>query len=120
LLTGGVYVAMVLVGLPVLADGERAMGLAFLQLKSAGYVVGFAPGAWATGWLGARGGWRHWVGAGILGHAVILACGVPLLAMWLGLPTALSYGLYPFLPGVLVKSVLAAGVVAASRRVRSA
>lgn len=104
----GLYMLLVLVGLPVLADGERAAGLAFLDLKSAGYVLGFVPGAWVAGRIGDRGGWKRWLGAGVAGHGVVLACGVPVLATWLGPAKALEFGLYPFLPGALVKSALAA------------
>lgn len=103
-----VYLLLVIVGLPVLAEGARAPGLAFLELKSAGYVVGFVPGAWVAGRIGSRGRWVAWFGAGLVGHATVLACGVTVLAGWIGLPLAIEHGLVPFLPGVVVKSGLAA------------
>lgn len=111
------YLLLVLLGLPVLADGARAPGTAFLELKSAGYVVGFIPGAWVAGRLA-----RHrvrlsaWIGAGVAGHLVVLACGVPVLAAWIGWSPALRYGLLPFLPGAALKSVLAGGLAWPLRR----
>ncbi|MCB9670777.1 MAG: biotin transporter BioY [Alphaproteobacteria bacterium] len=111
-----VYLLLVVLGLPVLADGESAMGARFLELKSAGYVAGFVPGAWVAGRLGAGRGWLGWIGAGLAGHAVVLGCGGAVLAGWIGLSPALAYGVYPFLPGAVVKSALAAGLGWATRR----
>lgn len=112
-----VYLGLVVGGLPVLAEGERAAGLAFLELKSAGYVVGFIPGAWVAGQVGAGRDWRKGIAAGLLGHLAILLCGGTVLALWIGPVPALQYGVTPFLPGAVVKSLLAAGVPWATGRV---
>lgn len=104
------YLALVLLGLPVLADGASAPGADFLVLRSAGYVVGFVPGAWVAGRLGAGRGGARAVGAGLAGHAVVLTLGVSVLARSLGLQAAVEHGLVPFLPGAVVKSLVAAGL----------
>lgn len=105
------YLALVVVGLPVLADGGRAGWTAFLQLKSAGYVVGFIPGAAVAGVLGYRKGWRRALQGGLAAHGVVLVVGGAVLAWWIGLSGALEYGVVPFLPGAVVKSALAACAV---------
>jgi biotin transport system substrate-specific component len=114
------YLGLVLLGVPVLAEGARAGGTAFLSLKSAGYVVGFLPGAWVAGQVGRTGSWVRWTLAGLAAHGVVLALGVTVLAAHIGLGNAVTYGLSPFLPGAVVKSLAAAGIVAAWKRIRPA
>lgn len=111
-LAGALYLALVLLGLPVLAEGKASGGLGFFSEKSAGYVVGFVVGAAVAGWLGHRGGWWLLVG-GLAGHTAILALGVGVLGLHLGVATAVQYGLWPFLPGAAVKSAAAWGIAAA-------
>ena len=74
------YLGLVLLDLPVLSGG-RAHG-DLLALPSAGYVVGFLPGAAVTGAIGRRAaGIVGWTSAALTGHATVLAIGVPTLAM---------------------------------------
>ena len=104
-----VYLALAVAGLPVLADGASHAGLGFLEVKSAGYVVGFVPAAIVAGRLAqARGGFRSWLVAGLAAHGVVFLIGVPVLASWVGWAVALEHGLVPFLPGALAKSALGA------------
>lgn len=107
-LATGLYLVAVLVGLPVLADGGTAPGRAFLELKSAGYVVGFIGGAWLAGRMSTQRRFTAWLGAGLAGHAVVLVLGTAVLASWIGAMPALEHGLLPFLPGAVLKSVAAA------------
>ena len=100
------YLVLVLLGLPVLAEAASHGGLGFFAEPSAGYVVGFVPAAAAAGWVGQRGG-PWWFAAGLAGHAVVLLLGVGVLAAHIGLGDALTYGCWPFLPGAVVKSLLA-------------
>ena len=104
------YLAEGLAGLPVFAPGG-APGLARLLGPTGGYLVGFVAAAYVTGRL-AEEGWDRRVlstiAAMLLGSAVIYTCGVSWLAVPLGLEKALVAGLYPFIPGDLVKVVLAA------------
>ena len=111
------YAGLVVCGLPVLADGATAGGTAFLKLKSAGYVAGFVAGAGVAGWVYEQrpSVWGALLG-GLLGHVAVLACGVPVLAGWIGMSAAIEYGLVPFLPGAVVKSALAAGIAWGARR----
>jgi biotin transport system substrate-specific component len=112
------YLGLVLVGLPVLSDGRAAGGAAFLDLASAGYVVGFVPAGAVAGLAHRRRpGWL--LAGGLVAHGVVLAVGVPVLATWIGGAEALDKGLWPFLPGAVVKSVVAAGAAAGWQRWRA-
>ncbi len=110
-----IYLLMVLGGLPVLSDGGVHGGLDFFAQPTAGYVVGFIPGAAVAGWLGARERW--WLlGAGVAGHAVVLLLGVAVLSRFLGVEAAIDKGCTPFLAGAVVKSAAAAVLAFAATR----
>jgi len=114
------YLLLVLLGLPVLADGASHGGLGFLFEPTAGYVVGFVPAATAAGWLARAPGdalgrlprSARWLGGGLVAHGLVLAIGVTVLARHIGAATAIEHGLLPFLAGAAVKSVAAAGLAA--------
>ena len=112
----GLYLALVLVGLPVLSDGQSHPGFAFVQLKSAGYVIGFIPAAALAGQIATKRDWRWLFAAALAGHAVVLALGVSVLALSLGPLLALRHGALPFLLAAVVKSALAAGFAEWFRR----
>ncbi|MEM6568626.1 MAG: biotin transporter BioY [Planctomycetota bacterium] len=109
LAAAALYLALTLVGAPVLAGGRAAGGLAFLELKSGGYVVAFlAAGALAgTAPTGLVRSVLTMLGA----HAIVLAVGWAWLAAFLGPTDALNFGVTPFLLGAAVKSIAAALVV---------
>jgi biotin transport system substrate-specific component len=96
-------------GLPVFAGG--AAGAGPLLGPTGGYLLGFVPAAFVTGFLAER-GWDRRVlttwAAMALGSTMIFLCGVPWLAAFVGWEAALPAGLYPFLPGDVIKQVLAA------------
>ena len=115
----GLYVVLGALGLPFYAGG--AHGAAVLAAPTAGYLVGFIPAAALIGWLGERRADRSPVLAFLAmlaGSLVIFAFGVSWLAISLGvgLREALVLGCLPFLPGDLLKSALAAGVLPAAWR----
>jgi len=103
------YLAEGLAGLPVFAGGTA--GPARLLGPTGGYLVGFIVAAYVTGLLAER-GWDRRVGTTLLamlfGNAVLYALGLPWLAAFVGVRRALPLGLYPFIPGDLLKVVLAA------------
>lgn len=114
----GAWLAAGALGLPVLAGG--ASGLDRFTGPTAGYLFAFPLAGALVGWLVARGWdrtiWRL-LGAMLLGHAVCLGLGTGWLATSMGLERALGAGLWPFLPGALVKSAAAALIVRAFRRI---
>lgn len=108
------YVVAGLCGAPVYADHSH--GWHTLSSASGGYLVGFVAAAVLTGWLAERRWDRHFgssLGALVTGNVVIYAFGVVWLAhvLHVGTTTALEYGLYPFIPGDLIKLYLAAAAL---------
>jgi biotin transport system substrate-specific component len=113
--------ALVLAGLPLLAGGRGGLGV--LAAPSAGYFLAFPLAALVVGLLVERRAARPsparcLVATAVGGIAVVYAVGVPVLA-WradLDLQTAVVTGAVVFLPGDLVKAVLAAVVGAGVHR----
>jgi biotin transport system substrate-specific component len=106
-----VYLGMIAVGLPFDA---RGLGPAALLGPTAGYLIGFVPAAFVTGWLAEKFAWRSWWGnfvAAVAGVAVIYLVGATWLAALLGSwQKAWSGGVAPFILLDLGKAALAAGV----------
>lgn len=100
-------------GLAVFSGGGA--GWAVLAGPTGGYLLAFPFAAALVGWLAARGWDRRPVAAAAamaLGNVVIYAVGLA----WLGrfapdAATTLQWGLWPFVPGDVVKIVLAAGLL---------
>jgi len=111
-LAQGLYLALACAGLPILTGGRPAFPLP----PTSGYLVGFVVAAYLVGRLVER-GWdrrlRTAVVAMAAGDAVLLLCGVAWLAVVVGGPPAkvLAMGLWPFIPGDLLKVALAAGML---------
>ncbi|NJN97019.1 MAG: biotin transporter BioY [Anaerolineales bacterium] len=110
------YLAEGLAGLPVFAGGTSAWspssipGVPVLLGPSVGYLVGFVFAAALVGWLAERGWDRVWwttALALVLGNGVIYAFGVGWLSTLLGVSTAISAGMLPFLIGDAIKIALA-------------
>ena len=114
------FLVLVAVGLPLLAGGRG--GLAVFAGPSAGFLFAWPLGAFVTGLL-TEALWRRFnlgwalVATLVGGIAVIYAIGIPVLAVVSGtsLATALT-GSLVFVPGDLVKAVIAAVVAVAVRR----
>ena len=100
-------------GLPVFAGTpEKGIGLAYMAGPTGGYLVGFVLAAGVVGWLAEK-KWDRNVfttaAAFFIGNVVLYVPGL----VWLGLvlgwdKPVLELGLYPFLPGDVLKLVLAA------------
>ena len=115
------YVASGLAGLPVFAAGTA--GITVLLGPTGGYLVGFVASAAVVGWLIERAPRRGMTRTPLtlaimaLGSATIYVFGVAWLTHFLpgGLSTALLAGVAPFLPGDVLKCLLAAGVIPSAR-----
>ncbi len=120
------YVGLALLGLPVLPGGRA--GLAVLAGPTAGFLLGMIPGAALTGWLARKSTKNPQVNrfydtsrcalaAFCGGIVVVYGIGVPWLAFVtdMGLTKA-CWAVLVFLPGDLVKALVAAGV---AQRIRS-
>lgn len=107
------YLGIGALGAPVLAGWTGGIG--HLIGPTGGYLLGFVAAAFVVGFLAER-GWdrRFWTMASamLIGNIVIYAFGLPWLAFWLARfapgGSVLSAGLYPFIPGDLIKLFLAA------------
>lgn len=99
-------------GLPVLAGG--AAGFLHFLGPTGGYLLGFPAGAFVTGLLAER-GWDRTPGRAFLamlaGSLPIFAFGLLGLSRFVSGPVLLAQGLWPFLPGDLIKSGLSAGLL---------
>ena len=96
-------------GLPFYAGG--AAGPAHLVGPTGGYLVGFVPAAFVTGWFAERGWDRTPIRTAVAmlaGSALLFACGLAQLALWVGREQVLRVGLYPFVVGDLLKIAVAA------------
>jgi biotin transport system substrate-specific component len=106
------YIAEGAAGLPVFAQGKA--GFAALLGPTGGYLIGFVPAAYLVGFL-ARKGWDRRISttiiAMIFGNGIIYAFGLLWLSGLVGLHSALAGGLYPFIPGDLLKIALAAALL---------
>jgi biotin transport system substrate-specific component len=106
-----IYLLVGALGAPVFAGGNA--GLETLTGPTGGFLVGFLPGVWLAGaWTRSGRASRlgsAWLGMGIA-QAVILACGWTRLAAEIGGMAAWAKGVWPFLPGALIKSLAAAAV----------
>jgi biotin transport system substrate-specific component len=117
------FLALVAVGLPLLAGGRGGLGV-FVS-PTAGYLVGFPLAALTAGLVVER--WRAPIGmaafaGAVLGGILVMhVCGIIGMAVVLGktLPEAAVLAL-PFLAGDLLKSGLAAGITQGLARVRPA
>jgi len=119
------YLALAAIGLPVLPGGRGGLG-AFLG-PTGGFLVGLVAGAFVTGWLARRLAARAtgavqvagYVAASVVGGiAVVYAFGVPWLATVAKMDLAkAALAVAVFLPGDLIKAVVAAWVAARVERV---
>ncbi|MCP3104405.1 biotin transporter BioY [Myxococcus sp. K15C18031901] len=104
------YLLLGAAGLPFYSDG--ASGVGRILGATGGYLVGFIPAALFVG-LAARRGLdrRPWSALPlfIVGQLLVFVVGVPWLAIVarLDLAKALGVGLWPFLPGGLLKAAIA-------------
>ena len=102
------YILEGILGLPVFANGMAGAGV--LLGPTGGYLIGFVVAAWVIGSLADRGWDRSFIGsfaAMTFGTVVIFACGLSWLSRFVEGNVLLSLGLFPFVPGALVKLAIA-------------
>ncbi|MBP2702252.1 biotin transporter BioY [Microbispora sp. RL4-1S] len=115
-----VLLVLVAAGLPLLAGGRGGLGV--FTGPSAGFLIGWLPGAAVTGWIVERGGRapgtvRLLVACLLGGVGVVYLLGVPVQAAVTGLSlgkTALLSA--AFLPGDVAKAILTSVVARGTQR----
>ena len=115
----GVYLLIGLAGLPVFSKGGSGIGHLFGP--TGGYLIGYLPAALVTAGI-SKGMGKKMSGdiiAMVVGSLIVYAAGVP----WLKTATAMTYqkalavGMYPFIPGDIIKIIIAAFIAKKMRPV---
>ena len=105
-------------GLPVYAQAQ--FGLVHLFGPTGGYLAGFVPAAFLTGYL-VENGWGKSIfsvlAIMIVGTVVIFICGLSALKLFFGNNNVFVIGLYPYLTGAVIKIALSAIVFRSGWRV---
>ena len=99
-------------GLPVFAGGTA--GFVKFVGPTGGYLLGFPVAAFVVGYLADRGWDRSYlrsVAAMTAGTVVIFVCGLAWLSRLVPSGSVLEMGLYPFVPGAVVKIALASVIL---------
>lgn len=113
------YLTAGALGLPVFSGSpERGIGLTYMAGPTGGYLLGYLLAAGVSGAL-ARG--RGLIGrflAMLAGLALVYACGLAWLALFVPASKLLAVGLLPFVAGDLLKLALASGLIAGFCRLR--
>lgn len=103
-------------------DGSLWSATSFLSIPSGGYIIGFIVAAYFIGWLAER-GWDRGVLritiALVTGNVIIYLLGLPWLyavlnqdLSWnMNLAKTLQFGLWPFIPGDILKLAIATAAV---------
>ena len=102
-LPNGLYILMGALNIPVFHSGTA--GIAVLLGPTGGYVLGFVPGALATGLAYEHRNTVLRITGIILGLGIIFLCGMTWLSFSAGisLSTAFLIGVLPFIPGDAIK-----------------
>lgn len=115
----GVYLLAGALGLPVFAGGAGGVGR--ILGPTGGYLIGYLPVVFLIGFIAERAKGRvpFDILAMICGTAVLYACGVSWLkaATGMGWSKALAVGMYPFLPGDILKIIAAVPIAKTLRPV---
>jgi len=113
MLAEAIYLLLGLVGLPILAGGES--GPSVLIGPTGGYLLGFLFAPYLIGRIAEKNpspNLKHMTIATLIGLVPIYTLGIGCLWIWLNtnLSTLLIVGVFPFLPGDIMKAALAAFV----------
>jgi biotin transport system substrate-specific component len=118
------YLTIGLIGLPIFAHGG---GPGYALQPSFGFLVGFIPGAYLIGKIVEKESvltLPRVLAALLLGQAAIYLVGIPYLYFVfnfiihkpVSLPATLTIGLFAFIPGDIIKTIVAASVLVPIRR----
>ncbi len=113
----GIYLLIGLAGLPVFSAGRSGIGQLFGP--TGGYLLGYLPAVFVTAGISKAFGKKlpGDIVAMIVGSLIVYAAGVPWLKVVTYMPfeKALTVGMYPFIPGDIIKIIAAAFIAKAIR-----
>ena len=111
------YLSEGMLGLPVFAGGSG--GISHLLGPTGGYLFGFVAAAFVTGMLSEK-GWDRKAKttflAMLIGDMAIYIFGLSWLSYFIGYRKILEVGLYPFIPGDILKICLATALLPSAWR----
>ncbi|MFA7123714.1 MAG: biotin transporter BioY [Candidatus Delongbacteria bacterium] len=111
------YILLGTMGMPFFAGGN--FGLARLAGPTGGYLTGFIAASFIVGYLSDKGYFKNFTMSVICmtaGNLVIYISGVIWLSEFIRTSDLLATGVYPFIPGDMIKIVIAASLVPAARK----
>jgi biotin transport system substrate-specific component len=104
------YLALGALGFPIFAAGKSGLSLG----PTLGYLIGMLAASFVVGGMADKGFsrsfWRAWLAA-TTGSIFIFSFGLIGLSFFIPKAAILSAGLWPFLPGDILKNILAATLV---------
>ena len=110
--TAALYLVEGALGLPFFAGGNS--GISIFGGATGGYLIGFVLAAYVVGLLAERKWDRKIFTAGaamFFSSFIILSFGMLWLSMFVGIKQAFLLGFAPFIPGDIIKTVLAASTL---------
>lgn len=97
------YLLEGVMGLPVFADHTKS-GIGVILGPEGGYLAGFVLAVFTSGLFSKKSlNFFSYIGVFFLSNALIYACGLPWLSLFVGMDQVLMLGLYPFILGDLLK-----------------
>ena len=106
------YLFMGVVGLPFFASGSY--GLLYFKGVTGGYLIGFLLTSLTVGYFSKKGLFKNFFISNILfliGLIPTFIIGILWLGNLVGFDKALNLGLYPFVPGEVLKVILASSLI---------
>ncbi len=105
----GLYLVEGALGIPVFAGG--AAGISVLGGVTAGYLFGFFVAGIVMSYLSEKyfldRDLKTALALFLIGHIIIFTFGVVWLSSFIGMNTAIDNGVLPFIPGMIIKTLLA-------------
>lgn len=118
-LTVFAYLAEGALGLPVFAGG--AAGMARFFGPTGGYLIGFVGAAFIVGLLSEKTraiGYGKLIGILSLGTICLFVPGLAVLSIYTPKESLLQLGLFPFLPGAVIKIIVLAAALSGYKKIR--
>ena len=98
------YLLQGALGLPVFALG--ASGIFYLFGPTGGYLLGYVAGAYVAGWIMEKSPVKtafYIASALLVGNLTIYLFGASYLSIFIGIPSSITLGVFPFLVGDAIK-----------------